>query len=457
MAIAHDLIVHPPARPLVGIVPVVPDDDIGSLVLLLGALASGASELHQLGAGPSVTALLAALRQLGVRIEQPESATWRVHGVGLRGLSAATASIDVGTSRAALAALTGALVAQPFASRLTGQGALEAHDLSALAGALRLRGARIEGAFALPRVGVITLPLQIEALELPHLLGEIEHVLPRPDPHLKTALLISGLYADGSTYVSEPLVSRDHAERLFQALDLPLATLGSLVHLESVGWEARIPNFRSEVPGDFGSATLLLAAGLLVPGSQVGTRNVGLNRTRTGFLEITQQMGARFAVEVHQNPLGEPLGVAMTGHAELKAMHIEGEMLARAETDTAALLALSARARGESRLVLPFGDPAAPEERATLGQLASVLRAFGVTATPIESGLAVVGRPEGPLSAANVRCANADSAVLALLLALISDGPSRLAGIDALAARYPRIVGTLRALGADLHVEKRTE
>jgi 3-phosphoshikimate 1-carboxyvinyltransferase len=452
MPTVHDLIVKPQARALVGIVPVAADDQVAHLALLLSALTRGTCEVRGAGSGPAVTAVSRAIRQLGVSAEEVRPGSWRVRGAGLRGLTPSPARVDVGPSVAALHALAGVLVAQPFASELVGSDAVMHRDVSPLAGALRMRGARVEGLFSPSEVGAITPPLSIGALELPHLLGETEHALPLPDPHLKAALLLSGLYADGDTYVSEPLVSRDHAERMLQALDAPLSTVGSMVHLESVGWGAELPSFQMDVPGDFFGAALILAAALLVPRSRVGARDVDLNRRCTGFLELARHMGAPFDVEVHGDALGEPVGVASTEHAALSARTMEGEMLGRAASEVPMLLALAARARGDS-LVGDWGASAAPPPAI----LIAVLRSFGVECEPSEGGIALRGQPEGALRAAEIACADESDAALALLLALLADGPSRLLSIDPLARRFPRLVGTLRALGADLHVERRTE
>src|SRR5262249_51064582 len=146
----------------------------------------------------------------------------------------------------------------------------------------------------------------------------------------KEALLLSGLWADESTYVRERILSPDHAERILGALDVPVAVAGPIVRLDVERWEGHIPAFAEEVPGDYSAAAILLGAAALVPGSRVSVRNTGLNLTRRGALDWLVQMGGLAEIEVHRTVLGEPEGVASAGHAELRGSTMGGENLVRA-------------------------------------------------------------------------------------------------------------------------------
>ena len=214
-----------------------------------------------------------------------------------------------------------------------------------------------------------------------------------------------------------------------------------------------------ELPGDIAAAGLAAAA-TLVPESRVCARGACLNPTRTGALDLLRLMGGDLEVEVHATRLGETEGTVCANYAPLRAVTMAGELLWRAADDAPVLVALAARAQGTTEIVgidrLGEGSawgantPAAPA-------IVELLRAFGVTAeAPDPSRVIVVGRPEGALAAADVDVmGDASRATTALLLALVSGGPSRIWGADALAMRFPRIVGMLRALGAEIGVEAR--
>jgi 3-phosphoshikimate 1-carboxyvinyltransferase len=444
--VAHDLIITPGERPLVGSVPVAADERITPLAILCASLASEPSELVAAIRGERIDAMIAALRQFNVAIDV-RSDIIRVEGVGLSGWSKPEGAVDCGDASPTMELLAGVAVAQPFAAILVPGPSAQAVDLAPLAKPLRWRGGVIEGVFA-SSPGTIGAPLTVGPLPAGVRLSELEYDLGSAGGDLKAAVLLSGLYADGSTYLREPFVTCDHAERLLQALDVPLATAGSLVELDPAGWAGTLPGVHASAVGDAGAAAVLLAAATLVPGSRVSTRNTGLNPTRTGALYFLSQMGGDVRSEVHSHVLGEPAGVCSAAHAPLRAHGVEGEAAYRAASELGVLAALCARADGVSVV-------AAPLPRATSAHLVAVLRAFGVGVELTPAGLSIEGRPHGKLAAADLDARDDfDLGAASLLLGLLADGPTRVRRIDGLARRFPRAVGTLRALGADLRVEE---
>jgi 3-phosphoshikimate 1-carboxyvinyltransferase len=446
--VAHDLILTPHDRPLTGSVPVPADERVAPLRILCAALATGTSELLGNVWGERTGAMVGALRCFGVAVDVLADRI-RVEGVGLAGFSAARGAVDCGDAAATMELLAGALVAQPFASVLVHGAGAEGADLQRLAKPLRWRGGVIEGVFTTAAPGTITAPLTVGPLPDGVHLCELEYDLGVSSGEVKSAVLLSGLYADGSTYLREPFVSCDHAERLLQALDVPVSTAGSIVELDAAGFSGRLPGANGSAVGDAGAAAMLLAAAALVPGSRVSARNVGLNPTRTGAMYLLRQMGGDVASEVHAHVLGEPAGVATAAHARLRAVAVDGEAAFRAAGEIGVLAALAARADGVSVF-----EPAlfSPDKGA---RLVGVLRAFGVGAEFGPAGLAVEGRPEGRLAAAEVDARHDfDLGAASLLLGLVADGPARVRRVDGLVRRFPRAVATLRALGVDLRVEE---
>jgi 3-phosphoshikimate 1-carboxyvinyltransferase len=198
----------------------------------------------------------------------------------------------------------------------------------------------------------------------------------------------------------------------------------------------------------------------LIPGSRVCVRAVGLNPTRTGALELLRQMGGDVEMTAQATRLGESEGTVCATYAPLRAMSMAGELLLRGSDDLPVLIALAARARGTTEIAgiegAGAGDRVGGGGFSTEAMVA-LLRAFGVEAeAPNRATLVVSGRPDGQLDAADIDAdGDAACAATALLLGLVTKGPSRIRHVDALAERFTRLVGTLRAIGADLRVERR--
>jgi 3-phosphoshikimate 1-carboxyvinyltransferase len=449
MAVVHDLIVAPQARPLAGSVPVPSDPRIAELVLLCAALAEGGSEIRWLSQGRDVETMARGLCALGVGIEANERGA-RVRGVGLDGLVPAAAPIDCGPSSSVMAELAGVLVARPFETVLDGGGG-EGAALAALAGALRGRGGQVEGRFSTTRAGLITPPLVVGPLPPRVPLSEVDRELSGLQPDIKSALLLSGLFANGPTYVHERVMSPDHVVRLLDALDVPIATAGSAVELDPVGWSSTIPCFAYEVAGDFSAAMIFLAAATVIEKSRVCVRGAGINPMRTGGIDVLRALGGVVDVEVHEVAHGEPKGTLCASFAPLRSTSVAGEIIARARSDLAVLVALAARANGTTDIAL---EPSA--DRTLFARLGEALRRFGVGAEWGEGGIAIEGRAEGPLRAAEIDASESpEVGVTAILLGLLGDSVTRIRGIDATAGRFPRVVGTLRALGAEARLEQR--
>ncbi|EYF01975.1 3-phosphoshikimate 1-carboxyvinyltransferase [Chondromyces apiculatus] len=448
-----DLVIQPSVRPLFGSVPVPADKSITHRAILLAGIASGRSRIRGNTLGEDNRATLGALRALGVGVEEPTPGELLIEGKGLSGLTAPAAPIDCGNSGTTMRLLAGILAAQPFTTILVGDASLSKRPMERVAKPLRLRGARIEGRLDPRRVGEITAPLEIGPLRPPHALCGIEYDQPVASAQVKSALLLSGLYAPDATYVREPLVSRDHTERMLSALGVPIRTAGSMVELDPSGWSGEIPALDLEVPGDISAASFLLAAAQLVPESRVTVRRVGWNPTRTGIFEALRDMDGVFAMEAKGEVMAEPIGDLHASPATLRASRIGGEIAARSIDEIPILCALAARAHGVTEIY----DAAElrVKESDRIAVMAEVLRAFGVRCEERRDGMLIEGRPDRPLDAAGVS-SHGDHriAMAAAVLALCADGPSRVRDAACIATSFPRFVGTLRALGATIEVDE---
>jgi 3-phosphoshikimate 1-carboxyvinyltransferase len=449
-----DLVVSRAERPLVGSVPVPSDKSIGHRALLLGALCHGTSRIAGYAGGEDNAATRRAFESMGVSFEIDKNEI-RPRGVGLFGLRAPDRDIDCGNSGTTMRLLCGLLSAQTFASRLIGDESLSRRPMLRVVAPLRMRGARISGEPHPTKPGDLTAPLRIDALAEDEHPSALEYELPVASAQVKSALLLSGLYAHGPTTLSEPTLSRDHTERMLLSLGVPLRTMGPLVELDPAGWNGMMPAFDLTLPGDVSAAAFLIAAAVTVPGSRITVRGVGTNPTRTGILEIARDMGVELVVEPQGETGGEPFANLHVGGATRPhGVGVGGELVPRAIDEIPALCVIAARSTGVTRIV----DAAElrVKESDRIAAMTDVLRAFGVPCEPAPDGLTIEGVGDRPLRAASIDSRGDHRiAMAAAVLALAAEQESRIVDADCIQTSFPRFVGTLRALGATIGVDEK--
>ena len=313
-----------PAGALRGRVRVPGDKSIGHRALIFSALAEGTSEIRGFSGGEDNVATARALESMGVGIDWQERQL-RVHGVGLHGLRAPTSDIDCGNAGTGMRLLAGLLCGQRFSSVLIGDESLSARPMRRIIDPLRARGAHIDGVSG-SKEGELYPPLSVHALNDGESLAGLEFDSPVASAQVKSALLLSGLYAQGPTVVREPVVSRDHTERMMMALGIPLETVGSMVALDVLDWVGSWTGFEWEIPGDISSAAFVLAAAMVVPESSVVLEHVGVNPTRTGFVDAMRRFGARLDLQPKGDAAGrEPIAEIVAEAASARGGDVAGE------------------------------------------------------------------------------------------------------------------------------------
>ncbi len=371
------LLVEPVPR-LVGHLAVPGDKSISHRAVLIGAICDGETRISGFGRSADTEATIAAVRALGVEVYEHGEETLRVFGRGMTGLSSPGRPIDCGNAGTLVRLISGMLAGQAGETfELTGDESLSRRPMERVAEPLRRMGASIE-------TNEGHLPLRIEGREL----NGIDYVLPVASAQVKSAILLAGLYADGSTTVVEPAPTRDHTERLLQA-----AGASVTVHPTSatVRPPARLSLDEVEVPGDFSSAAPFVVAATLVPGSELHIHGVNLNARRTGLLLILERMGA--SVNVYNR---RPIGGEPGGDLEVHSAPLVGTTVGAKEVplaiDELPLFALAAAcARGQS--VLRGAEELRAKETDRIEATVDALRAMGVRARGTDDGLVVTGVP----------------------------------------------------------------
>jgi 3-phosphoshikimate 1-carboxyvinyltransferase len=441
-----NLVVHPLDRGLVGSVPVPSDKSIGHRSLLFASLCEGVSNIRGFSYGEDNVSTANAMRAMGAVIEDIAPGELRVTGTGLMGLKAPKDALDCGNSGTTMRLLTGVLAGQPFASKLVGDASLTRRPMMRVVGPLRARGAVIDGAPHPTKPNEVLPPLRVGPLPDGKALGALEYESLVSSAQVKSAILLSGLYAHGTTLFKEPTLSRDHTERMLHALGVPLRTVGTMIELDPAGWDGKMPGFDIEIPGDVSAAAFLLVAAQIYPGSRVTVRGVGINPTRVGLLEIARHMGAGIEIVAQGEQGGEPIAEITAWQQGMRGITVDGEIVPRAIDEIPIACALAARASGTT--TIRDAEELRVKESDRIATMAGVLRAFGIECEELPDGLVIQGK-EGPLTPARIESKGDHRiAMTACVLALGAGGPSTIVDCDCIGTSFPRFVGTLRALGA---------
>lgn len=311
------------------------DKSVSHRALMLGSIAEGRSEVSGFLAGEDCLATLAAMRVLGVNIQQPGPTEMLIEGVGLHGLQAPDVDLDLGNSGTAMRLMAGLLSGQSFDSVLTGDESLTGRPMGRIIKPLTAMGAKIESLDGKP-------PLAIYRADK---LQAIDYELPMASAQVKSAVLLAGLYADGVTSVTEPAVTRDHTERMLGSMGVSVTTAGGKISVQG-GQQLRACNIK--VPADLSSAAFVILAAVLAEDADIQITNVGVNPTRTGVIAILQAMGADISLENPQLLGEEPVADIRVRSSQLQGGPVDPALVSLAIDEFPVLFVAAAAASGKT-------------------------------------------------------------------------------------------------------------
>jgi 3-phosphoshikimate 1-carboxyvinyltransferase len=402
------------------------DKSISHRLALLGALAEGETQIENYSAGADCASTLSCLGALGVELWR-EGNSVRIRGRGFDGLHAASGPLDAGNSGSTLRMLAGILAGRPFETVLTGDASLRRRPVERIAAPLRAMGAGAISTDGRP-------PLAIRGA----VLQPIAWDLPVPSAQVKTAVLLAGLQAPGTTTVREPALSRDHTERLLPAFGVPVQRAGLAV---SVSGPARLTPTVMRVPGDASSAAFLIVAALILPDSEVRIDDVLLNPTRTAFLEVLRRMNASIEVDT-TTAAPEPVGSIVARSSSLAGIDVPAE-LAPALIDEVPVLAVAA-ACAHGRTSFSGVAELRVKESDRIRALAEGLGRMGVPVEERPDGLAVEGGRA--LRGAELEACDDHRIAMALsVAALRASGETEIAGAECASISFPQFYDYLTA------------
>lgn len=364
------------------------DKSVSHRSIMFGSLAEGTTTVSGFLPGNDCIATMNAFKQMGIEIEGPdENQNVTIHGKGLYGLSAPKAQIDIGNSGTSIRLMSGILAGQSFAASMAGDNSLNKRPMGRVVNPLKLMGANISAA----EDG--TPPVVTEGLGNKKLTA-IHYDLPMASAQVKSCVMLAGLYADGKTSVTEPGITRDHTERMLRAFgyDVEVESQGQVTTVTLQGG-GKLTATHIEVPGDISSATFFMVAGLIAKSGQLTIKNVGMNPTRIGSINILQAMGGDLTITNERMAGGEPVADVVVKASQLKGIDISERDVPLAIDEFPVLFIAAACATGTTRL--RGAEELRVKESDRLQAMIDGLVTIGVECKGYEDGIDIVGGPIG--------------------------------------------------------------
>ncbi len=418
------------SRSLRGEIQIPGDKSISHRGIMLGALARGTTKITNFLQGADCLSTIRCFRQMGIEVENSCKEVL-VHGKGLHGLSAPHQILDAGNSGTTVRLLSGILAAQNFPSTITGDASIQKRPMKRVMDPLTQMGACIESQ---NQNGCA--PLNIHGTQL----KGIHYQSPVSSAQVKSCVLLAGLYADQKTSVTEPTVSRDHSERMLSYLGAEVAVQGTTVTIEP---EPELNARNIQVPGDISSAAYFIAAGLLVPGSQILIKNVGINPTRSGILKVCRAMGADIQYLNEKNDCWEPSADLLVTYSPLKGTVIEGDIIPTLIDELPIIAVMAAFAQGET--IIRNAEELRVKESDRIQTVTDNLSAMGADITAAPDGMSIRGGQ--PLTGASIRtCKDHRIAMSFAVAGMAAKGVTSLDDAQCVAISYPQFFDDLQRL-----------
>lgn len=418
-----------PVRSINGIISVPGDKSISHRAIIFGAIAKGTTRVSGFLDGEDCVATLRAFKSMGVNIEGPNNQEVVIHGVGKYGLCAPKSVIDCGNSGTSIRLLAGLLAGQSFSSELTGDESLLKRPMLRISNPLTSMGAKLTTIDGKP-------PISIHGTN--GLLG-IDYTMPEASAQVKSCLLLAGLYAKGTTRITETSVSRDHTERMLSTFAYPLIKQENTLIINA---ESECQATPIAVPGDISSAAFFIVAATIIPGSDITIRNVGINPTRIGVIHILRQMGANIEIQNPRQFGEEPVADLKIVYSPLRGIIIDSTMVPLAIDEFPIIFIAAACAKGTTELhdakELRF------KESDRIGAMVEGLLALGIDAQALEDGVIIQG---GSLSGGKVESRGDHRIAMSFLVAgAVSSTEITVNDCANIATSFPNFVNTANSM-----------
>ena len=418
------------SKGLKGTIRVPGDKSISHRSIIFGSLAKGETKVYDILRGEDVLSTIQVFRDLGVSI-QDDGDVIRIQGVGFQGLQTPTAPLDMGNSGTSIRLISGVLAGQDFAVTMVGDDSLSKRPMDRVAIPLRQMGVEIAGQ------GECDCPPLHE--KGTHQLQAIHYRLPVASAQVKSALIFAALQAEGESTIIEKEKTRDHTEDMIRQFGGEIQVDGKTIHIQG-GQE-----FKGQtviVPGDISSAAFWLVAGLILPDSVIKIENVGINQTRTGILDVIQEMGGDLTMEDRDEKAVSASLTVKT--SSLKGIRIDGELIPRLIDELPIIALLATQANGQT--VIADAEELRMKETDRIQVVADSLNAMGANVVPTEDGMIITGPT--PLHGADLETFGDHriGMMVAIAALLVRDGNVVLDRAEAINTSYPSFFEDLETL-----------
>lgn len=420
------------SAPLRGEIKVPGDKSISHRAVMFGALAKGTTSITNFLKGADCLSTISCFEKMGIEIEQLPSEIL-IHGKGLHGLNAPETILDAGNSGTTTRLLSGILAGQAFCTTLTGDASIQKRPMTRIITPLSQMGGKIE---SLSDNGCA--PLKITG----HPLKPIHYLSPVSSAQVKSCVLLAGMYADGITKVTEPYLSRNHSELMLRSFGADVISEGTTA---AITGNPVLEGQKVIVPGDISSAAYFIAAGLLIPGSEILIKDVGINPTRDGILKVCADMGADIQLLNKREYGKEPVADILVKHSELKATVIEGALIPTLIDELPMLAVMAAFAQGTT--VIRDAQELKVKESNRLDIIVQHLSAMGADIIPTEDGMEIHGGK--PLKGAVLDSYMDHRIAMSFAVAgMAADGETEILNASCVDISYPEFYRDMAAISA---------
>lgn len=424
-----DLIINKTS--LNGIINIPSDKSISHRSIMFGAIAHGTTTIKNFLRGDDCLSTLKAFQDLGVKIED-DGAVITVHGTGFSGLNQSKQAIDVGNSGTTIRLIMGILAGTSFTTELFGDHSIAKRPMNRVMLPINQMGAECTG-----HDDTEFPPLTVKGTEN---LKPIQYQMPVASAQVKSAILFAALQAQGKSVIVEKEKTRDHTEDMIRQFGGEIFVSAKEI---SISGPQKLVGQEVIVPGDISSAAFFLAAGLIIPGSQLTLNNVGLNPTRTGIIDVIQQMGGKLMIQETGNEANKA-GTLTVETSDLNGIEISGEIIPRLIDELPIIALLATQAKGTT--IIRDAEELKVKETNRIDAVATELTKMGANIEPTEDGMIIHGKT--PLHAAKVTSYGDHRIGMMLQIAalLVKDGSVELEKAEAISVSYPKFFDDLNNL-----------
>lgn len=417
-------------KTLKGEITVPGDKSISHRAVMFGSIAKGLTEITNFLQGADCLSTISCFGKLGIDIENGPDRIL-VHGKGLHGLTAPDCVLDAGNSGTTTRLISGILAPQSFTTTLTGDASIQKRPMKRIMEPLSMMGANIKSL-----KGNDCAPLEIQGSPL----TGIHYTSKVASAQVKSAVLLAGLYASGETSVTEPVISRNHTEIMLSHFGAQIATEGTTA---SIRPEPVLEGRKIVVPGDISSAAYFIAAGLIVPGSEILIKNVGINETRDGILRVAKQMGGNIRLLNENRDSGEPVADILVSHSSLHGIEIKGSVIPTLIDELPVIAIMATYAEGTT--VIADAAELKVKESNRIDVMVNNLTAMGADITGTEDGMIIKGGK--PLHGTLIHSMDDHRIAMSFAVAALrAEGMTTIEGGECVNISYPAFYKDLESL-----------